>query len=148
MITRGALVTLVVVCGVASVDSSNAVIARGGSAGAGHAGFAGHSFRTPGPGFGQFGRSVPARAIASRRPALRQSAYWAWPSWWGTDNGDPYYYYPAGTASAPATTGTEDTSAAQRPVPVVVYQPGCRTQQQTVPSEAGGTRTVNITRCY
>jgi len=35
-----------------------------------------------------------------------------------------------------------------QPRPAMVYRPGCRTQAQTVPSEFGGTRTVNITRCY
>jgi hypothetical protein len=36
----------------------------------------------------------------------------------------------------------------ERSRPVVIYQPGCRTDSQTVPSETGGERTINITRCY
>jgi hypothetical protein len=32
--------------------------------------------------------------------------------------------------------------------PVFVVRPGCRTQTVTVPSEAGGHRSINITRCY
>jgi len=32
--------------------------------------------------------------------------------------------------------------------PVFVYRRGCRTQTVTVPSEDGGDRAINITRCY
>jgi hypothetical protein len=36
----------------------------------------------------------------------------------------------------------------ERSRPPVFYQPGCRTDTQTVPSESGGERTIHITRCY
>jgi hypothetical protein len=36
----------------------------------------------------------------------------------------------------------------ERSRPVVTYQRACRTDSQTVPSEGGGERTINITRCY
>jgi hypothetical protein len=36
----------------------------------------------------------------------------------------------------------------ERSRPVVTYQRACRTDSQTVPSESGGERTINITRCY
>jgi hypothetical protein len=36
----------------------------------------------------------------------------------------------------------------ERSRPPVFYQPGCRTDTQTVPSESGGERTIHVTRCY
>jgi hypothetical protein len=36
----------------------------------------------------------------------------------------------------------------ERSRPQVFYQPGCRTDTVRVPSESGGERTINITRCY
>jgi hypothetical protein len=31
---------------------------------------------------------------------------------------------------------------------LMIYQPGCSTDTETVPSEIGVERTINITRCY
>src|SRR5262249_1028326 len=70
----------------------------------------------------------------------------------GDGDFDPYYYYAANAApydAAPYSSGP--AAASSVPVPsnrVVVYTPGCRTQTQTVSAEGGGTRTVNVTRCY
>jgi hypothetical protein len=68
------------------------------------------------------------------------------PLWWGGYASDyqptetttpeaPLFYYPP-------------RDFADRSRPQVFYDPGCRTDTQTVPSEAGGTRTITITRCY
>jgi hypothetical protein len=62
----------------------------------------------------------------------------------------PDYYpsdYEAAYGDFPyAHPPTENFS--ERARPIVIYQPGCRTDTQTVPSETGGERTINITRCY
>jgi hypothetical protein len=66
--------------------------------------------------------------------------------------GDAYVpnYYPSEYAvpyeDRPYAYPAENFS--ERARPIVTYQPGCRTATQTVPSETGGERTINITRCY
>jgi len=70
-------------------------------------------------------------------------------------NGFPLWWGYAGAYQPAETTTTEppifvypSRDFADRSRPQVFYQPGCRTDTQTVPSEAGGTRTITITRCY
>jgi hypothetical protein len=64
--------------------------------------------------------------------------WWGYPSYYLSDYVIPYqespYLYPP----------TENFSERSRPI----YQPGCRTDTQTVPSKNGGEHTINITRCY
>ena len=77
------------------------------------------------------------------------------PFWWGAVAGGPYYYpsepyyYPTENLSAyglPDSTYPTEPTERRRPLPL--YEPGCRTETQKVPSEAGGEHTINITRCY
>ena len=75
---------------------------------------------------------------------FRRQAGFPW--WWGYTNGDPYdipYSYP--TDYGPTY---ELPAYPQQSRPVVIREPGCRTDTQKVPSEAGGEATINITRCY
>jgi hypothetical protein len=70
------------------------------------------------------------------------------PLWWGYPSYLPSYYpseYSAPYGEFPYPP-TENFSERSRPI--VTYQPGCRTETQKVPSEAGGERSINITRCY
>jgi hypothetical protein len=64
-----------------------------------------------------------------------------YPSDYGAPYDDPPYAYPP-AASPP----TENSS--ERPRPVVVYQSGCRTDTEKVPSATGGEATVSVTRCH
>jgi hypothetical protein len=72
------------------------------------------------------------------------------PLWWGYASSVPNYYpseYVVPYGQFPyAYPPTEDFSHRARPV--VTHEPGCRTDTQTVSSESGGERTINITRCY
>jgi hypothetical protein len=72
------------------------------------------------------------------------------PLWWGYGSYPPDYYpYEYGSPYGdlpypyPQTDGFSERSR-----PVVIYQPGCRTDTQKVSSESGGERSINITRCY
>ncbi len=69
--------------------------------------------------------------------------------WWGYASYLPSYYpsdYAAPYAGFAYPYPTENFSERSRPI--VTYQPGCRTETQKVPSESGGERSINITRCY
>jgi hypothetical protein len=66
------------------------------------------------------------------------------PSWWGDASYLPGYY-PYGEFPYPYQP-SEDVSERSRPI--LPYQPGCHTETKKVPSEAGGERSINITRCY
>jgi hypothetical protein len=72
------------------------------------------------------------------------------PLWWGYAFDVPNYYpseYAAPYEVPPyAYPPTEDFSERSRPV--VAHPPECHTDTQRVPSEAGGERTINITRCH
>jgi hypothetical protein len=105
--------------------------------------FSPHIFRPDG--MRQFNSFHMARQ-AERQSAERQSPGSPW--WWGYES-DLAGYYPAGYAAPygfaypyPAENFSE------RSRPIVTYQPGCRTETQKVPSEGGGERSINITRCY
>jgi hypothetical protein len=68
--------------------------------------------------------------------------------WWGYEPYVPFDYpfeY-AGEEPLYAFPPGEDFSHRSRPV--VFHEPGCRTDTQTVPSQAGGERTIHIVRCY
>jgi hypothetical protein len=100
--------------------------------------FSGHAFRPEGM------RPFLARH-AERQNAEHQSPGSPW--WWG-DGSDLTSYYPAGYAYGgfPYLYPAENFSERSRPI--VTYQPGCHTESQKVPSEGGGERSINITRCY
>jgi hypothetical protein len=68
------------------------------------------------------------------------------PLWWGYAGSGPTYYPPV--ATVPVETTIFDLPPQERSRPPVAYEPGCRTDAVTVPSESGGHRTINITRCY
>lgn len=141
--------TLIAVCSIGAVIAPTPVSARAGggrlAAGAGvHAMRAGPSFFRRGP---LFARGLAARralpAAGRRRQPISILPYWP------TDSDfEPFYYYPP-TAMAVAEGTAEPAAASQQPANrILVAKPGCRTQEQQVPSEAGGTRVVHITRCY
>jgi hypothetical protein len=77
------------------------------------------------------------------------------PLWWGY--GSPLATdYPT-TYTAPEYVGRYGEipygyppmeNFSERSRPVVTRPPECRTDSQKVPSESGGERTINITRCY
>jgi len=81
------------------------------------------------------------------RQAERQGPGSPW--WLGYGSDLPGYYpaeYAAPYGAFPYPYPTENFSERSRPI--VSYQPGCRTETQKVPSEGGGERSINITRCY
>jgi hypothetical protein len=70
------------------------------------------------------------------------------PLWWAGSY-LPSYPYPYADPSGEVPYAyplMENFSERSRPV--VTYQRTCRTDTQTVPSESGGERSINITRCY
>ncbi len=157
MVSRMVLAGLGALCAVGSLV---APLSAKGAFG-GRAGFAFHSAIHA---HGVLVRPAHGRALAvgHRRFRLRQGrnfgaafgGAWLAPAWDGFDDIGPYdggAYYPAADTdagtTAPAAAAVENgTLRSVRPI--AVYRPGCRTQTQTVPSEAGGTSTVNIIRCY
>ncbi len=94
------------------------------------------------------GISANIRGFRMSRPGDRRGS--RFPPPWGYASYAPIYYpseYAVPYEDRPyAYPPIENFS--ERARPVVTYQPGCRTATQTVPSEAGGERTINITRCY
>jgi hypothetical protein len=114
--------------------------------------FSAHAFRPEGMrplnGFHtarQAERQRAERQSAERQSAERQSPGSPW--WWGYGSDLPSYYpgeYSYG--GFPYPYPAENFSERSRPI--VTYQPGCRTETQKVPSEGGGERSINITRCY
>jgi hypothetical protein len=73
----------------------------------------------------------------------------------GWDYGSPYPgYYTYGAPEYAAPYGQVPygyppmENFSERSRPVVARPPECRTDTQKVPSESGGERTINITRCY
>jgi hypothetical protein len=69
--------------------------------------------------------------------------------WWGYASYLSSYYpseYAAPYGGVPYPYPIENFSERSRPI--VTYQPGCSTETQKVPSEGGGERSINITRCY
>jgi hypothetical protein len=68
------------------------------------------------------------------------------PFWWGYAGYAPAYY--PQLEVAPVAASAYEVPPQERSRPQVFYQPGCRVDAVTVPSESGGMRTINITRCY
>jgi hypothetical protein len=104
--------------------------------------FSPHIFRPDG--MRQFNSFHLARQ-AERQSAERQSPGSPW--WWGYGSDLPSYYpgeYAYGGFAYPYPA----ENFSERSRPIVTYQPGCRTETQKVPSESGGERSINITRCY
>jgi hypothetical protein len=91
--------------------------------------------------------STQMRDFRIARPGDRRGGQ-GFPVWWAGAYVPSYPYgYADPSWEAPyAYPPMENFSERSRPV--VTYQPGCRTDAQTVPSEGGGERTINITRCY
>ena len=87
------------------------------------------------------------REFRTARPGDRHGDT-GFPLWWAGSYIPGYaYQYADPSGEVPyAYPPTENFSERSRPV--VTYQPGCRTDTQQVPSESGGERTINITRCY
>ena len=133
--------------GLATVVLSSPASARGLAIGHG---FVGHPFT------GHISHPIVSHRIRNARRrafGLRQPAYLGVPWLMGYDAQGPYYYYYGypGTspdANAPAAPALDTGPAANQPVPIVAFRPGCRTTTQNVPAESGGTRTIGITRCY
>jgi hypothetical protein len=67
------------------------------------------------------------------------------PLWWGYAGDGPYY---PPVAPVPVETTIFDLPPQERSRPPVFHEPICRTDTVTVPSESGGTSSINITRCY
>jgi hypothetical protein len=139
----------VVVAGVALVLAPDATSARGGGFAGGHgiaaprAIAAPPGFVLPKAGFVAPFRTRPFAGFRFRRQ-LNSPATTVWSS------GDAAGYnqaqiplvYPA--AGDPSGYGPPD----QGRIVYVPPPPGCRTDSKTVPSEAGGERTITITRCW
>jgi hypothetical protein len=72
------------------------------------------------------------------------------PLWWGYESSFPNYYpseYEVPYGEFPYPYPPFDNFS-ERSRPVVIRPSECRTDSQKVPSETGGERTINITRCY
>jgi hypothetical protein len=71
------------------------------------------------------------------------------PLWWGYASAVPNYpfEYAAPYGEAPYAY-PPSANFSERARPVVTHPPECRTDTQKVPSEAGGERSISITRCY
>jgi hypothetical protein len=97
------------------------------------------------------GRSAgQMRGFRRSEPVERQVS--GFPSWWGDvsawPNDYPYPYGYAAPYAEPAQIHPTIEDWSERSRPVVTRAPECRTDTQEVPSETGGRRTINITRCY
>jgi hypothetical protein len=95
-------------------------------------------------------RDFPAHMRGFRMSRLQDLRRRELPLWWGYAP-DYSNYYPSEYAAPyaePPYAYQPSADFSERSRPVVFYQPGCRTDTQKVPSETGGERTINITRCY
>jgi hypothetical protein len=91
--------------------------------------------------------STPMRGFRMSRDHDRRR----FPIWWGYPSVLPYYpsdYVVPYNEPPYAYPAIENAPVSERAVPAIIYRPGCRTDTQKVPSEDGGERTINITRCY
>jgi hypothetical protein len=128
--------------------------ARSGGGGAAFAAGVHGGLRAGGHAFLRGPHQIFAHGFTARRAFrgidARRQRISVLPSWLANGDFDPFYYYPP-TDPAVISTDTAATPIApsqQPPNRVLVVAPGCRTQEQTVHSEAGGTQIVHITRCY
>ena len=88
------------------------------------------------------------RDFRMAHPGDRRGAV-GFPLWWAGGY-LPSYPYPSGYADPSveipyASPPMENFSERSRPI--ATHEPSCRTDTKTVPSESGGERTINITRC-
>lgn len=146
--------TLIAVCCIGGVIATASAKSAGGGGAAGVRG----GMRAGGPASFHKIRPVFARGFAARRAFghtdLRRQQGSVLPYWPSYGNSDPFYYYPP--ADVALAQGAVSSVAAGEPVApsqvppnrILVVQPGCRTQDQKVHSEAGEERIVHITRCY
>jgi hypothetical protein len=91
-------------------------------------------------------REFPARIRDFRLSRLGLG----FPLWWGYPSYVPNYYPSDYTLpyEVPPYAYPPIDNFSERSRPVVAHPPECRTDTQKVPSETGGERTINITRCY
>jgi hypothetical protein len=142
---------LIAVCGIGAVMASASAKSGGGGAAAA-AGVRG-GLRAGGPALFHKGGPAPGFAArhAFRRVGLRRQQSSFLPYWPGTGDFDPFYYPgPTDAVGAISLSAFGEPIAPSQVPPnrVLVAQPGCRTQEQKVHSEAGGEQVVHITRCY
>jgi hypothetical protein len=86
--------------------------------------------------------------VGTHFPEMRFRHQAGFPVWWSFAPGLSNDYPPEVIApyAAPPYPPVQNFSEQGRPP--VIYGPRCRTDSQKVPSEDGGERTINITRCY
>ena len=95
---------------------------------------------------------IPAHLRGFGMSHLRDDRRQGFQSGWGyvsdAPYGDPSEY--VGSYAEPPYRYPDigDVPVSGRANPRFVYRPDCRTDSQKVPSESGGERTINITRCY
>jgi hypothetical protein len=123
---------------------------------------AGHSIVTPGarpplaaPAFAHRFAPRTTGAFPTRMDGFRRMSRLGTGFPVGWDYGSPYPgYYPYGGPEYAAPYGPYPypyppmENFSERSRPVVARPPECHTDTQKVPSESGGERTINITRCY
>lgn len=141
------LIGAIAVLGIGLVLAPVAASARGGAAAGGRAFHGGVGQPLVRPGF-----VPPAVAVGAPVHTLRvglrhrQPFRWqpaGWGGWYGGSS-DPAAYavpYDSYSSSAPTVDAAPASFIPVRP-------PGCGSQTKTVPSEAGGQRTITITRCW
>jgi hypothetical protein len=98
---------------------------------------------------GMTGR-LPASTSGFRMSRLGDRRGPGFPLRWGDATYVPNFYpseYAASYGEFPYVYPPFENFS-ERSRPVVTYEPGCRTDTQTVPAENGGERTIHITRCY
>jgi hypothetical protein len=147
MVSRNWAAVVVAIVGVSSLSASSELAARGGG------GFGGR-----GPAFSMH----RVTAFHGFRPNERFFNRRNFGGGWGGGGFGYPVVVPGGSFDYPPDYAPSDESGVPPPVggpayaagvgpavinPVVVYRPGCTTQHVTVPSEAGGQRTINIMRC-
>jgi hypothetical protein len=106
------------------------------------------SFTGPLPAHGLGAFSTHMRRFRMSEPEARRGA--TFPVWSGYASSWPSDY-PSGYAAPyaePVYIYPPTENFSERSRPIMTRPPECRTDTQKVPSEAGGERTINITRCY
>jgi len=92
---------------------------------------------------------IPAHMKGFRMSGHRDHRHPGFPMWSGYGPNFPNYdsaeYVAPQQEPRYASPTTENFS--ERARPAVIHAPDCHTDTQTVPSEKGGEKTINITRC-
>ena len=143
--------TLIALCSIGAVIAPASAKSAGGGAAAGLRG----GMRAGGASFFHSASPTFALGLAARHPFrrvnLRRQQNSFLPYWPGYGDFDPFYYPgPTDAVGAISLSAFGEPIAPSQVPPnrVLVAQPGCRTQEQKVHSEAGGEQVVHITRCY